>query len=267
MEDKGAPPPAADWLQQMMNGDYDLLADLPLPELGQEAVDGSEALPAKRSRTESEKGDSYTDCSEPAPAAPASRSRRQAPPKSDKSKREKARRARESDCLAELSQLLDPNRATRTDKLSILADSAKEIKRLRTETGSLQRLNKILEERVTDLKASQEYTQRLSVQQPMLMPQQFMQHMAPQQPQQQVSMQPQMQPQQQQMQQPGMVAVPAAAFQQMMAVQQARYDALKQGSDAAAISSGELLSPAACLYMSSADLDVTSDSAKRPVAA
>jgi hypothetical protein len=225
--------------------------------------------------------------------------------KEQKKVNEKARRQRENEFIAQLAQLLDPARAGRADKLSTLADAVKEITRLRTDTAALQRLNKILEERVADLKARSEYTQNVMpglqppavFMQQMQQMQQQVQAAAQQAAQQEQAAQQAAQAQQVAQQQPqmqamqtgfgaGMVALPAAAFQQMLAAHQARLGAAHQAAAGTAVQAPapaaaqfppmpafkapgavDVLSSAACLYMPSADLDVSADSVKRPPAA
>lgn len=82
----------------------------------------------------------------------------------------------------------------------------------------------------------------------------------------------------------GMVAMPAAMLQQMLAIHQARMDAAakamfgtiapphqqqQQQPPAVVKKAGDSdkLSSAACLYLPSADLDVSADGMKRPPAA
>ena len=45
----------------------------------------------------------------------------------------------------ELSELLDPGKPSRTDKVSIIADAVKAITQLRAESHQMKQLNKFLE--------------------------------------------------------------------------------------------------------------------------
>ncbi len=76
----------------------------------------------------------------------------------------------------------------------------------------------------------------------------------------------------------GLVAIPAAMLQQMLAAHQSRVEAVMKASlgpapqqqqqpAVKAESMPDTLSAAACLYMPSADLDVSADGVKRPPAA
>jgi len=180
----------------------------------------------------------------------------------------------------------------------VLTDAIKEVTRLRSEAVSLHRLNKILEERLQDMKAKQQESagvQQAPQQQPMqppgMMMQQYFSQPVPvtqlQQPPAPVDAathapaapaQPQ-QPYPQAPMQQGLVAIPAAMLQQMLAAHQQRMEAAAKAmqsmtapaqQQAAVVKvegAPDMLSAAACLYMPSADLDVSADGVKRPPAA
>ncbi|CAL8471669.1 g11211 [Coccomyxa elongata] len=65
-----------------------------------------------------------------------------------KAGRERARRERLNDSFAELSKVLEPGKAAKTDKSSIITDAIRVVTQLRAENGQLRQLNKFLEERV-----------------------------------------------------------------------------------------------------------------------
>ncbi|CAL5223409.1 g5921 [Coccomyxa viridis] len=65
-----------------------------------------------------------------------------------KAGRERARRERLNESFAELSKVLEPGKAAKTDKSSIITDAIRIVTQLRAENGQLRQLNKFLEERV-----------------------------------------------------------------------------------------------------------------------
>ncbi|KMT16647.1 hypothetical protein BVRB_3g049330 [Beta vulgaris subsp. vulgaris] len=73
-------------------------------------------------------------------------------PKS-KACRERERREKLNDSFLNLSSVLEPGRAVKTDKLAILSDAIRVVKQLRTEAEEHKEENKKLQEEIESLKA------------------------------------------------------------------------------------------------------------------
>uniref|UniRef100_A0A7C9FN83 BHLH domain-containing protein n=1 Tax=Opuntia streptacantha TaxID=393608 RepID=A0A7C9FN83_OPUST len=67
--------------------------------------------------------------------------------------RERLRREKLNDSFVDLSTILEPGRAAKTDKLAILTDAVRVVNRLRTEAKEYKEQNKKLQEEIDSLKA------------------------------------------------------------------------------------------------------------------
>ncbi|EFH57402.1 predicted protein, partial [Arabidopsis lyrata subsp. lyrata] len=71
---------------------------------------------------------------------------------SSKACREKQRRDRLNDKFTELSSILEPGRAPKTDKVAIISDAIRMVNQVRDEAQKLKDLNSSLQEKIKELK-------------------------------------------------------------------------------------------------------------------
>lgn len=125
IDDHGTSPNFS-WLDQSSGIDIDFSQTCSWP---QEQESSEKECPKKRGRTDG--------CSKP----------------SNKACREKLRREKLNDSFIDLSSILEPGRAAKTDKLAILTDAIRVLNQLQTEAKEYKEENEKLKEEIDSLKA------------------------------------------------------------------------------------------------------------------